>query len=151
MSNDVGRPLIAPERTFERRRGCWNCKSFQNEDLAKNLWKTHRQSLVMKVASMAPMGRLGDMESGVTPMGGDSRMSQIRLMDEGIAMGAIGICLKGCRSEKDGGPAGDFVDCRFLCDRWDGRDGHSVSTAGKPLDKLNDELREIADDRAKKK
>ena len=52
-----------------------------------------------------------------------------------VAKDAIGMCLVG-------GAEGDFVDCRYLCDKWSGRDGSSLATSGKPLDKLPEELKE---------
>jgi len=48
----------------------------------------------------------------------------------------------------------DFVYHQHLCDQWSGRTGSSLATAGRPLDKLPDEVRndfeQAATDRAKK-
>ena len=147
--SDMSKSLIAQERVFTRGRGCWNCKAFENDHLSKDMWKSRRGPLVAGIASTMPLDRLGDME-GPAIMAGDPRMAQIQMMDAGVSSGAVGICMKGGRPDSMGGPGGDFVDCRFLCDRWDGKDGHSLATAGRPLDKLNEELKEIADERAKK-
>jgi hypothetical protein len=94
------------------------------------------------------MPRLGDMEMPV-PSGQDARLNNIRQMDALIASDMAGLCMKGARPKNLGGPEGDFVHAKFFCDRWSGRDGASLVTAGHD-DKLNEELNEIVEDRAKK-
>lgn len=90
------------------------------------------------------------MEKAI-PSTQDARLDQIQQMEKAINLGVAGICMLGSRPQEVGGPAGDFVEHRFLCDRWSGRQGSSVATAGHPIDKLNEELHEIAEDRANKK
>jgi hypothetical protein len=142
--------ISAPERTFERSRGCWNCKSFENNQLSRQHWSTCRTRDLAHVASTGAITRLGDLELPSGPQG-DARVAQIKQMGKLVESGQVGMCMKGARPAALGGPEGDFVHLKFLCDRWDGRDGHSVATAGKPLDKLNEELWDIAEGRAKPK
>lgn len=139
----------APERTFERGRGCWNCISYENGELSRQNWGTHKLRLNHSLSVSAPLTRLGDMENP-QPSGTDARRQQIDQMDKAVKLGVVGMCMKGARPASLGGPEGDFVEHRFLCDRWDGRQGSSLATSGKPLDKLNDELADIALDRANK-
>lgn len=148
--SDLIKPITAPERTFERGRGCWNCKSFENDQLSRQRWRECRTRDLGYIASSGSLPRLGELELP-NPSGKDARLDQIRFMDAAITSGSAGLCLKGPRPKDLGGPEGDFVHCKFLCDRWDGRSGHSVATAGRPLDKLNDELWDIAEGRAKPK
>lgn len=148
--SDNTKTMVAPERVFERGRGCWNCKSFENDQLARTRWQECRERDLAHILTSGPLPRLGDMELP-NPTGRDARIDQVRLMDALVANGGVGLCLKGARPKDLGGPEGDFVHHKFLCDRWDGRTGHSVATAGKPLDKLNDELWDIAEGRAKSK
>ena len=65
--------------------------------------------------------------------------ARFQIFNNMMARGAIGICMVG-------GAKGDFVDCRYLCDKWSGREGSSLATSGKPLDKLPEELRSELDD-----
>lgn len=143
----AGKTFTAPERTFTRGRGCWNCKSYENGDLCRQHWGTHKLRLLTSLSGAAPLTRLGDMEKP-QPGTADARYDQINQMDKAIQVGVIGMCMKGARPDTLGGPSGDFVEHRFLCDRWDGRQGASLATGARPLDKLNDELADIALDRA---
>ena len=147
MSNS--RKMTAPERTFERRRGCYSCKHFENEELSRKHWEIHKAARLASFANSAPMASLGDMENPHYNPRRDARMDMIATTDNLIKRGEFGLCMKGPRPKSLGGPEGDFVAATFLCDRWNGRDGHSLATAGKPLDKLGDELLDIADGRAK--
>jgi hypothetical protein len=148
--DEMTRPIIAPERTFERGRGCWNCTAYENGELSRQHWSEHKGRLLAVLAGSAPLVRLGEMEKAV-PSQDDARLDQVTQMDKAIKIGVIGMCMKGSRPQSLGGPEGNFVEHRFLCDRWNGRQGSSVATSGKPLDKLNDELLDIAEDRAKRK
>jgi hypothetical protein len=144
----------APERTFTRNRGCYSCKSYENGELSRKQWAAHKFRLLGALEGAAPMTRLGDMEAGAPVLAtktNDPRLNQIQQMDKAIHLGVIGMCLKGCRPASLGGPEGDFVEHRFLCDRWDGRQGSSIATSGQALDKLSDELADIAIDRANRK
>jgi len=142
--------MTAPERTFDRGRGCWNCRHFENAELARKHWATCRARDEAHLMATGPITRLGDLELP-QPSQADARHAMIREMEKAIHSGLAGMCLKGARPKALGGPEGDFVHCKFLCDRWNGRDGHSVATAGRPLDKLNEELWDIAEGRAKPK
>lgn len=152
MCTTKGMPqkFTAPERTFERGRGCWNCRAYANGEMSRQHWMTHRARLTARLAATAPLVALGEMEKAV-PSQEDARLKQIHGMDKAINTGVVGLCMKGSRAQSLGGPEGDFVEHRFLCDRWDARDGASVATSGRPLDKLNDELADIAEDRARSK
>lgn len=139
--------FAAPERTFERGRGCWNCLSYENGTLCRQHWGTHKLRLLYTLSQAAPLVRLGEMEKP-KPGTADARREQIEQMDKAITTGVVGMCMKGARPQALGGPEGDFVEHRFLCDRWDAKQGASIATSGKLLDKLSDELADIALDRA---
>jgi len=154
----------APERTFERGRACHNCVSFENGNMAKQHWLVHRAARMAEYLSTPAVGRVGeptpppppsslltDVQPDPRQYPHDPRMRQLHDIDRLVNAGCVGICLKGCRPKSLGGPEGDFITYSFLCDRWTGRDGHSVATAGHPLDKLNEELAIIAEERAQKK
>jgi hypothetical protein len=120
--------------------------------MAHSQWSIHRQARIRDYLKTAPIQRLADMENprwSAEEMQ-DARLQDLHKMDRMIAHGVAGLCMKGPRPVVDGGPEGDFVHAEFVCDRWVGRDGHSLATRGHD-DKLNEELREIADDRAKSK
>ena len=139
--------FVAPERTFERGRGCWNCLSYENGSLCRQHWGTHKLRMLYSISLSAPLTRLGDMEKA-QPSNVDARQQQVDQMDKAIGLGVIGMCMRGSRPMTLGGPEGDFVEHRFLCDRWDAKQGASLATSGKLLDKLSDELADIAIDRA---
>lgn len=146
----ASKKFSAPERTFVRNRGCYSCISYENGPLSRQHWGTHKLRLLASLDGAAPLERLGDMENPA-PSPKDARRQQIEQMDAAVKTGVVGICMKGSRPASLGGPAGDFVEHRFLCDRWDGRQGSSIATSAQPLDKLSDELADIALDRAAKK
>lgn len=151
-SNDMVKKFTAPERTFTRGQGCWNCKSYENGNLAKQHWQVHMAARLNDLRTAAPMSLLGDMEhpEGVLPSRQDPRRKQLRQMGKAIEVGVVGMCMKGARPDSMGGPSGDFVEHRFLCDRWDGVTGASVARAGGAQDKLPDELKIDAEERARK-
>lgn len=148
----MGMIITAPERTFIRARRCANCVSFECGAMSHQQWNEHRKARIEDYLRTAPIARLADMANpNWTPAEmKDARLQQLHQMDQMIAHGVAGLCMKGARSKADGGPEGNFVHCDFLCDRWTGKEGHSVATSGHE-DKLGEELREIADDRAEKK
>jgi hypothetical protein len=119
--------------------------------MAHQQWAIHRKARQNDYLRTLPVGRLGDMERPDWSPSElkDSRLQQLMMMDRMIADGVAGLCMKGARPNAAGGPEGDFVHAEFLCDRWVGRDGHAEATRGFN-DRLNEELREIAEDRAKK-
>jgi hypothetical protein len=149
--NEMGLPIIAPERTFTRARRCANCTAFETGAMSHQQWNTHRKARQDDYLKTLPISRLADMEKPDWSPNekNDARLQQLMQMDHMIANGMAGLCMKGARSAEDGGPPGDFVHAEFLCDRWNGVEGHSVATSGHE-DKLNEELRQIADDRAEK-
>lgn len=148
--SDPNRKGVAPlDHTFERARRCQNCVSFATGELSRQQWRVCRARDLAVIASTGPMPRLGDMELPM-PSGQDARLNNIRQMDALIASDMAGLCMKGARPKNLGGPEGDFVHAKFFCDRWTGRDGASLVTSGFD-DKLNEELAEIVEDRAKKK
>lgn len=144
--------IIAPERTFTRARRCANCIHFNISSMSHDQWNTHRKARQDDYLRTMPVSRLADMEKpDWTPNEkNDARLQQLLMMDQMIARGHAGLCMKGARSKEDGGPEGDFVHCDFLCNRWTGREGSAEVTRGHD-DKLGDELHQIAEDRAQKK
>ena len=148
----MGQQIIAPERTFTRARRCANCVSFECGAMSHQQWNIHRKARIDDYLRTAPIARLADMENpNWTPAEmKDARLQQLHQMDQMIAAGIAGLCMKGPRPKADGGPDSDFVHCDYLCDRWTGREGIAETTRGHE-DKLGEELHEIADDRAKSK
>lgn len=173
MAKPQAERLITPgDRTFERGRGCWNCTSFNNEDLSRQHWEACKQRDLAVIALRGGLpGRVSDgdlsgpalhkrigelMQQGMTegqaveivqaaarkPTDADMP-EQMRVFEKAVLAGAAGLCVAGHAKS-------DFVHHAFLCDKWTARSGASVATEGKPLDKLPDELRDIADGRAKK-
>jgi len=141
-NNDAGQMIIAPERTVERGRGCWNCKSFANGELAQKRWTERRKSDIATLIAqgIVPLTREGDHENTQITKQKDARFE---MMDKLIHAGTAGLCMHGKVDT-------DFVHCQYLCTGWNGRDGHSLATSGRPLDKLPDELMDIAEGKAKK-
>jgi len=84
---------------------------------------------------------------GTDPWELDKRVRDKRAVLVAIQMGLIGMC-GGGGEDRHGNPVGKFIQCEHLCRKWNGRQGHSLATANRPLDKLSDELHEIADDKA---
>lgn len=132
----------APERTFTRTQGCWNCVSYCNTELSQQNWATHKMRLLANLAGSLPLVRLAEQEKPI-PGTADARLDQIRSMDAAVKGGVVGMCMKG-------GTTTDFVEHRYLCDKWNGREGASVARAGQKADMLPGELQERALDRVKK-
>lgn len=132
----------APERTFTRSQGCWNCVSYCNTELAQQNWATHKMRILANLAASMPLVRLGEQEKAV-PGTADARLDQVRSMDKAIKLGVVGMCMKG-------GTTTDFVEHRYLCDKWSGRDGASVARGASKADLLPAELQERALERVKK-
>lgn len=116
------------DRIVTRSRGCWNCISFCNDDIAKKHFRflrmRDRQAAIAK----------GDFY--VPPL-----YDKVEAM---IDAGAMGICLQGKGK-------GDIKHHQFLCDSWSGKTGSSIATEGQPLDALPDELESMTDERLRKK
>ena len=139
MSN--GRVIIPQDRVFERGRGCWNCKSFENSEMSRTHWRECRaaeEQAIVASGGDPVLVRLGDMENPAA----QETNARFQWMDNLINSGRAGMCLKGKAP-------GTFVHHKYLCDGWTGRDGASVATDGRPLDKLPEELVELAESRAK--
>ena len=120
-------------RTIERTRGCWNCKHWTNDDLAKNHWlKLRQQDLTtgLAVANNDPRGEEHPQVVNIRRM--------VHTADRGIALGVFGICMAGKSP-------GDFCHNAYLCDHWSGKTGASVATEGAPLDLLPAELKDKLD------
>lgn len=166
------RSLVDPNRVVSRGRGCYSCTQFCNDGMSRQQWAIHKgarlaeialkraqglalspavsTAAVLDAAKIAGMGvddsTAADLAVRRDPMSRDeARIELMKKIDRGIANGSIGICLKG----KAGS---DFVDAKFLCESWSGRDGYSVATGGRAgkLDLLGDELKDIADGKARK-
>ena len=176
-NNGPGRVILSKDRTVERGRGCYNCTAFDNGTMAKEKYAAHRAAKVAELRMQQAQGiqsgttPIGDADlsalavqqklsqlkntgltetqaievlaaaaAGQSGRDGDPRF---RLFDGLISSGAAGVCLVG-------GMNTDFVHGQCLCDKWNGRQGSSIATAGKPLDKLPDEIVDIAESKAKK-
>lgn len=172
MNSIPKRVMLDPDRVVSRGRGCFNCVSYSNDTLARQQWGVHKGARYAEIALKRAQGlavspavsaaavleavqiaRMGVDTSTAADLAAtqdvanrdDARIELLKDIDRRIMNGSVGICMKG----KAGS---DFVDARFLCDGWSGRDGHSLATGGKAgkLDKLGDELLERADDKARK-
>lgn len=143
------------DRVVERARGCYSCKHFENGALARRTWRRdHRPALEQHINEKAGLPPVSLDGAALDQQVADSlapAKDMIRKMDLAVTNGVFGICMKGKRPADLGGPAGDFVHAAFLCDRWNGRDGASVATQGKKLDKLPAELRDDMEHKAKKR
>ena len=62
-----GKMFHAPERVVERGRGCWNCKHFNNGEMAKQHYRTQITEERMGLAQhlLPSMGRLGDSDGSL--------------------------------------------------------------------------------------
>jgi hypothetical protein len=159
------RRITFKDREVERGRGCWNCIHWDNGDGAKMSYKlrTDRRgpSRIGDVGNLSgaefsnQLGQL--MRQGYSQQQGieilirqkNIAAPRASVFDKMIDEGAIGLCRGGGVDKLD--QKVDFVEYGHLCHKWTGRDGHSVATAGKTLDKLPDELAEIVESKAKKR
>lgn len=149
---DLNAPIVGvPDRfvplatTIDRGRGCWNCINWDVEK-AKKHWENRRQGLLTvamehdhksKEARLAGKRDLADAHEkkakGVAMM--------VDSVDQAVVAGKFGLCAKGWAPPDCVDPV-PLIDHTTLCNKWSGRDGASLATAGKPLDKLPDELRD---------
>ena len=159
-----------PGRTIERGRGCWNCTAFENGAESRMKYQVFRNAEVARLTIQAApaLARIGDVTAKtnaavevarlmgigldldtallrVLGKGGFRKVEDARFaaFDRRVAAGQIGMCRKGHAP-------GDFVEAKYLCDHWNGAQGHSVATQGHALDKIPEELREILDGPAAK-
>jgi hypothetical protein len=82
---------------------------------------TKRQRLADTVLKASHAGQIptrdfGDLSDLMQRLG-----LNYELGDTLMRQGRLGLCLKGKRPQSMGGPEGDFVEDRFLCDRWNAR------------------------------
>lgn len=117
--HSVHKTFHPPERTIERKMGCYNCRHFTNGDLALQHYKSMRQRDIKVLRDRGL--KQGQIDRAVA--------NQDRL----VKPPRTGICLIG-KSESD------FVHPIALCDSWDGR----VRVEG-PVDPLVEEVREDLD------
>lgn len=144
------------ERTVERGRGCWNCKSFlseasdhagaelfrkrfnevvASEEAAIQLVETDTDEQVIGVrpdGTKFAVTRMGDDDSG-----GPRKPATFQLLKYAARQGFIGICTLG-----KGLSHTDFKHYKVLCNSWTGRTGHSLATSFQKLDPLADELKD---------
>ena len=103
FGNHIGIP--PSKRTYERRQGCWNCRSYSCDDLyRKRVQECYQRDMATNLERGLPM-RAAHAKAGAT--------RQLLLDKAGI----FGLCLKGQ-------VPGDFVGCKHLCERgWSGKVG----------------------------
>lgn len=149
---DLNAPLVGmPDRfvplatTIDRGRGCWNCLSWDPEK-GKKHWENRRQgtlALAMEHDHKSKEARLAGKRDLADAH--EKRAKGIAMMvdsvDQAVIAGKFGLCAKGW-APPDCVDDVPLIDHSTLCDKWSGRDGSSLATAGKPLDKLPDELRD---------
>lgn len=84
MSNSKapGKVFHAPERVVERGRGCWNCKHFNNGEMAIQHYQTRTSAERAGLANalIPSMGRLGDDDGSVQQAAADAG----RLIQQGF-------------------------------------------------------------------
>ena len=165
--------LVSKNRIFERGRTCLNCRHFEPGAKAIERWRD--KCLREDMERLAAQRQLPLYDHG-PPQDDASQLQIAKLMARGltldeavhrllkkkdmsprdqmrqkltvdIANGVFGLCDRGVDNE--GRPV-EYVQRSYLCHRWDGIDGASLATEGHPLDKLGDELTDIADSRARK-
>lgn len=149
-----------PERVVERGRGCYNCIAFESGDLCRKryfearladlaasanpgvrrLASGLRSDSLLRAVRLAGTGTRSDLasEAVLAEAMVAKEADRFSYFDKLVAAGKIGLCLIGKAPS-------DFVENVYLCEGWTGRQGSSLATSGKPLDKLPDELRDILD------
>lgn len=169
MAGDNNERIIQlADRTIERSRGCWSCIGFDNGDGCKTDYRNRPDVALRKMRVSAwdmnsvdfhrEVGRL--KAQGLTQDQAVHHVmqqkqqeiivsNQLSLFDRQVENGEIGRCRIGGVDTRDN-PV-DFIHMKYLCHKWSGRDGSSVATSGRPLDKLPDELRDDADSAVAKK
>lgn len=150
LYDDWGNLLQAApqERTFERKQGCWNCKSFEIGDaFAKRVEDCFQRDLKVFLDAgigLEQAGLKADVTRktllGYVP---PPTPRPLRWRDPGpVRRGIFGLCLKG-KAE------GDFVACKHLClDGWDAKQGVKGSFA--PGEKYDEPVEALFDDRGEK-
>jgi hypothetical protein len=122
--------LVPNERIIERGRGCWNCTHFDNGTPSRQLWFVHRSARVAEAKAKQATAFTPDAREHAA-----QRLAMIHGIDKKIMAGSLGICT-------DDRANGDFVDHRYLCAGWTGKQGSAIATEGHAPDLLPGELKE---------
>lgn len=140
--------MAPPERTFERKQGCWNCKSFDVDEAFKkrveDCFQRDFKAFLDAGIGLEQAGLKADVTRktllGYVP---PPRPRPPGWRDRGpVRLGIFGLCLKG-KTE------GDFVACKHLClDGWDGRQGVKGSMA--PGEKYDEPVEALFADQGEK-
>ena len=111
--------LSDPARTFTRSQGCWNCKHFENQELARKVWTDQLfkdPTLYEDPLTMRTLSRGAEQ------------------FEQNIRVGGVGICLVGGSEQL-------FIHFKYLCGKWDGKSGALTGRSfGEALDPLPEEL-----------
>ena len=129
------------DRVIERGRGCYNCSGFENDSLSRQHWRTCRVQEEMALA--AKRGYQTPLILKPTDAAPDVAATELGKWEKMILAGSIGMCMRG-------GVQDTFVHHLYFCDKWVGKQGASVATAGKPVDLLPAEAAERVEEKAKK-
>jgi hypothetical protein len=149
---DLNAPIVGmPDRVIpmvtrvEVGRSCANCLHWDPEK-GKKHWEFRRQGTLAvalehehKAKTALLAGKRDLAEAHEKKAKGVGMM--VDSIDQAVMAGKFGLCAKGWAPPdcKDDVP---LIDHTTLCHKWSGRDGSSLATAGFPLDKLPDELRD---------
>jgi hypothetical protein len=142
MRQTMSKLLVPKERVVERAQGCWNCKHWDAE-AAKPLWNQKRQNDLAKALelSLKTENKQGEDHPHVVNI---RRM--VDNLDHMVASKSVGVC-SGDGRTANGQPVGDFVAHSFLCDRWSGVQGASMTREGGKIDDLPEEVAQKLDDK----
>lgn len=146
---DLNAPIVGmPDRfiplatTIDRGRGCWNCINWQVE-AGKKHWENRRQGLL--AIAMDHDAKAKEAKNPDVREFHEKKAKGVGVMvdsiDQAVVAGKFGLCAKGWAPPDCKDPV-PLIDHATLCNKWSGRDGSSLATSGKPLDKLPDELRD---------
>jgi hypothetical protein len=144
----VGIPdrVIPLATTVDRGRGCWNCIHW-DVDKGKKHWENRRQGLLATALQHEQLAGAARVEhKKLLADAHEKRAKGLGMMvdsvDQAVIAGKFGLCAKGWAPPDCKDPV-PLIEHSNLCPNWSGRDGASLATAGKPLDLLPDELREL--------
>jgi len=142
MRQTLGKILVPKERVVERSQGCWNCVAW-NPIAAKPLWEQKRQNDLAKALELS-LNSSNKQDEDHPHVVNIRRM--VDNLDHMVASRSVGICTGNGRTA-DGNPVGDFVAHSFLCDRWSGVQGASLTREGARIDDLPEEVAQKLDDK----
>lgn len=158
MANDE-KMFIAPERVVERGRGCWSCIWWNNTEDAKHSYALRPDlgnqpfrigdDLSIKEFQVLVQQGFSEREAVLQLQERAKLQTRPKIFDSMIQKGEIGLC-RGKGVDRNDNPV-DFTHAGYLCHKWSGREGSSVATSAKPLDKLPDELLDDLETEAKKR